>query len=499
MTFRLQFPYFIILLFVSIGFLFSVQCASPVLVAHPPSAGSPEVVKVASEEKSAVKSTADSQLSVPTKHHVRMKEVDFAAAFDSGAFDSAATSSIPAKHIIQPPALPAASLRYPSYQVQTNKVRVALLQNVPSAVAYSVGVIGFHSVHNDTLPLCRGRVALEARQNNSLTITGAWGTREFAMPCTLVSQNEYNFISLGEHGYRGSLIAVQERPGLLSIVNMLDVEDYIRGVVPLEIGKRSAAEIEALKAQAVAARTYTYKRIMLHQNPAFDLLGTISDQVYGGADVEDREADLAVKLTTDLVMTYNDTIIDAYYHSTCGGKTANVEDVWNKSRKDYLVSISDCDPQGRAYCKDSPLYAWEETWTPEKLTAILMQTYPSGNGGRQFSGTVQKISVDKRFDCGRVKTCTITTNTGSYECGGDQVRFIMRRNTADRSILRSSRFSVAAIGPQEIKISGTGYGHGVGMCQMGALGRAKAGQEFDRILRVYYSGVQLRTAVMAKN
>jgi len=364
---------------------------------------------------------------------------------------------------------------------------------------YSVGVMGFHGAKHDTLPFCRGRVTFEmAKNGRSVVVSGAWGTDGISLPCTVFTQNAYNFIDLGEHSYRGTLILAQEKQGAFTVVNLLGIEEYLRGVVPLEIGKRGESEIEAMKAQAIAARTYTYKRMSMHQNSLFDLLCTVSDQVYGGADVEYRYADLAIKLTENLILTYGDSVIDAYYHSTCGGKTANADDVWKKEHRDYLVSVTDEDSQGRIYCKDSPLFSWNETWSPSQLSSILVRQYPAAYQGNNFKGTVRGLAVDSRFPCGRVKWCVITTSEGKYGCGGDQARFILRRGTQDHPILRSARFEVNSVNAREVSITGTGYGHGVGMCQMGALGRARAGQSFEKILKAYYTGVQIRTAVVEK-
>jgi stage II sporulation protein D len=303
-----------------------------------------------------------------------------------------------------------------------------------------------------------------------------------------------NVIDVEENSYRGSIVISNEKKNYFSIVNSVDVEEYLRGVVPLEIGKLGNDAIEALKSQAIAARTYTYQRIREQVLNYFDLYSTTADQVYGGANVEYREADLAVRLTKNLVLVYNDSIARAYYHSTCGGRTANIEDVWsNKPYLPYLRTESDSDSSGIVYCRGSKQFKWEETWTREKFSQYVDKGLKVLNPNRDFRGLVKDIRITSKFDCGRIRTCRISADKWTYECGGDVIRSVFRRPLAGDPILRSAKFTVTN-GPGGVRISGTGYGHGVGMCQYGAIARAKCGQTFDTILKAYYRGIVICTA-----
>lgn len=419
------------------------------------------------------------------------QEIDFAEVFDSTAdscIDSSLLSDQP--HPIDDSTV--VSLRYPPYKVIKRPVRIVLQRNLISANFYTDGRLAVKTA-TTKFEITRGSFSISCTNKGGIAIQCLSGSRELSLPCTLIAENPSNLIKVQQNRYRDLIVLISEKSGTFSVVNHIDVEQYLRGVVPLEIGKRSEALIESLKAQAVAARTYTYKRMAERRKAPFDMTATVQDQVYGGADVEYRESDMAIKLTADLILVFGDSLVQAYYHSTCGGKTANIEDVWDKPQCGYLRSINDIDSVGRPYCRISPRFNWTEKWPSRDFFAAtrmnLEKMYP-GKGG-----ALSAISVKALFSCGRVKTCSFTGNGWNLDLGGDKLRFIIRRPDDGNSILRSANFKILSMDSKEIVISGVGYGHGVGMCQMGAIGRAECGQTFDTILKAYYSGVTICTAV----
>jgi len=161
--------------------------------------------------------------------------------------------------------------------------------------------------------------------------------------------------------YRGDLVFILGDSGLLA-VNVVSMDSYLRGVVPLEIGTRTAAEFAAVQVQAVAARTYSYTR--LTNSRAFDMYATVQDQVYGGVDAEKAQTDSAILTTRDVVIAYAGRPINAYYSSTCGGSTAGATEVWNdRADEPYLRPVSDKIPgTDRFYCDPSPRFSWTQTW-----------------------------------------------------------------------------------------------------------------------------------------
>jgi stage II sporulation protein D len=434
---------------------------------------------------------------------VRTRDVDFANAFDE---DGAPHRSTPAA--AQKPPTPAVySLRYPPIKAQRRPVRVLIKRGVKEAVAYSAASAQVYTP--DGSMSFRGRIHLDAAfgPQNTVTATVNNVKKELRLPCTLFVFSATNMLELGENAYRGAIIVAPDSTGAISLINALHVEDYLRGVVPLEIGSLSENELEALKAQTIAARTYTYKKMAQNADKLFDLASTVADQVYGGANAEAAAPDMAIRATKDLIIAYNNDIIDAYYHSTCGGTTANVEDVWGGESLPYLRSRSDSDKSGKTYCGQGGAFRWTETWSMNKLSNIIKQHAAEGNmtppknishgGGRgtpQEDWTVRRIEVRERLQCGRVKQVAIVTKIGEYTASGERARLVLRRNNAAQQALRSANFNNAVMANGEVIISGVGYGHGVGLCQVGAIARARAGESFEQILRSYYTDIAIRTA-----
>ena len=285
---------------------------------------------------------------------------------------------------------------------------------------------------------------------------------------------------------------VPEQGGFFCLENLVNVEDYLSGVVPLEVGKGGAEVVEAIKAQAVAARTYTYRKMIDNAAAAFDLNATVADQMYGGANAESALCSKAIRDTRGIVMTSHDSLIYAYYHSTCGGRTANIEDVWSKLPFSYLRSVNDENGWDGAFCSKSPSFAWEERWPIARLSTIVArfssETFPQN----ACSGDVRGVSIDSRFDCGRVRRCTVHTSKGDFSYGGDKIRFIFRRDLPGFPILKSSIITDVSLRDGNIVFKGKGYGHGVGLCQTGALGRARSGQNYLQILKAYYTGIDIK-------
>jgi stage II sporulation protein D len=385
------------------------------------------------------------------------------------------------------------SLRYPLYKISTRTVRVALAEKIPQVNLYSMGLVALHSKGRVFTPL-RGRIHFQKKTSEIISVENSGIVKDLFLPCTVFSVNQYNYIDFEEKSYRGSMVIANNLKNGLFLINMLDVEEYLRGVIPMELGKRGMEDLEALKAQAVAARTYTYKRIDERKTFLFDLYNSVNDQVYGGSSVEYREADLAIKMTLDLILTLNDSLIYTYYHSTCGGMTASIESVWpEKLPRSYLVAVSDTDPSGTAYCSMSTYFTWKERWQSNRFKGIVSKFLEDNciNKTGQVNLKDLNLRIIDRDKSGRIKTLLVEGVEWKRTVIGDKARYVLRRDAPAFTILRSSNFIIDSFTPKEILISGKGYGHGVGMCQMGAIGRARAGKSFDEILLAYYSGVQL--------
>jgi stage II sporulation protein D len=290
--------------------------------------------------------------------------------------------------------------------------------------------------------------------------------------------------------YRGQIVITATDSGLL-VVNQLPMDDYLRGVVPLEIGNRTAAEFAAVQAQAVAARTYAYKH--LDDSRAFDMYATVQDQVYGGVDAEKPQADSAITTTGDVVVLYNGQPITTPYHSTCGGSTAAVSEVWyNQSDQPYLRPVSDRIPgSDHFYCDPSPRFSWTQSFDGPGLRAV-MEKYLAAytNAPKAGAGRITDISEHGRTPSGRIAALTVQTDSGTYTLRGNDIRFVLRDPKG--AILNSTFFSftreTSGGEVSTLTVNGRGYGHGIGMCQWGAIGRARAGQNYRTILETYYPG-----------
>jgi stage II sporulation protein D len=302
-----------------------------------------------------------------------------------------------------------------------------------------------------------------------------------------------SFVQWNGKRYRGELVITAADSGLL-VVNRLSMDDYLRGVVPLEIGNRTAAEMAAVQAQAVAARTYAYKH--LNDARSFDMYATVQDQVYGGVDAETPLSDSAITTTRDVVVLYNGQPITTPYHSTCGGSTAAVSEVWyDQPDQPYLRPVSDRIPgTNNYYCDPSPRFSWTQSYDGAGLRAVMEKYLANYTSAPKTNlGRITDVREQGRTPSGRVAALTVQTESGSYTLKGNDIRFVLRDPKG--TILNSTLFSLSAASSggevSSLTVNGRGYGHGIGMCQWGAIGRARAGQNYRTILETYYPGTTI--------
>jgi stage II sporulation protein D len=297
----------------------------------------------------------------------------------------------------------------------------------------------------------------------------------------------------GRH-WRGELLVSAGEDGLV-VVNRIRMDDYLRGVVPLEIGTTALGDAAAVEAQAVTARSYAVTRLGDGRR-AYDLTATTQDQVYGGADAETAVSARAVSATAGLVLLYGGHVVNAPYHANCGGYTAEPEDAWRTGSEPYLQRVSDQIPgTARFYCDQAPRFRWTRTMDRDELRRAIgryVQRLPGGSGG---IGAVTNVAVTAVTPTGRVATLTVDTDRGRWALHGDEIRSALRSPAGE--LLYSTYFSLDVAagrgGVESLTLRGGGNGHGVGMCQSGAIGRARAGQDFRTILRTYYPGTTIGT------
>jgi len=312
----------------------------------------------------------------------------------------------------------------------------------------------------------------------------------------VVNVTERRFVVANGRRYRGRITITSGRGGL-TVVNRVNAESYIAGVVAPEIGARRPDEVAAVLAQAVVSRTFAVKNRGRWEAFGFDAYADTRDQVYLGVAVETEQAWDAVRKTAGQVLRYDGDVIDAYFHSTCGFSTAGVEEGFATSRtRPYLRPVSDDrgDGGGHYYCDISPRFRWREEWDGSKLRAILSRTLPtvtplSGDGMQRITD----VTVSRKTRSGRVGELRIVFERGDIRIPGPDVRAVLRPE-ADR-LLSSTAFQLTVTKTNgevtRVVAAGAGSGHAVGMCQWGAIGRARAGQDYRAILTTYFPGTKI--------
>jgi stage II sporulation protein D len=299
-------------------------------------------------------------------------------------------------------------------------------------------------------------------------------------------------VRINGRDYRGRFLLSATLTGV-SATNLLDVETYLQGVVGAEMGARSEPDLAALRAQAVISRTIALKAIGRWRIRGYDLVSTVADQAYAGIGFETPLSSQAVQETRGEVLLWQGQLIDGFFHSTCGGRTADGTEAFAGANRPYLRSIRDEDENGRPWCAISPRFRWRESWSGELLARTLSETLPQAGGPSQLAKSLRGIRVLDRTATGRVAHLELIGSRGNYTITGPVARLVFR--TADGSILRSANFNLQLTRSGErivqLVAEGSGAGHGVGMCQWGALARSRAGFSYPDILAAYFPGTDL--------
>ncbi len=301
----------------------------------------------------------------------------------------------------------------------------------------------------------------------------------------------------GRH-WRGRFKVFLSPRGRMTLATRVSLERYLLGVVPGEIGALRDSVLEAGRAQAIAARSYTLFYRGRRGAEGFDLYSSVEDQVYGPVESEKPLATRCVESTRGQVSLFGGEPIRANYCSTCGGITADVWEAWPTEPRGYLVGIADRGASGPDHCAQSPQYRWRETWPVDQFAATITrwaptQQVPLPPGGL---GEIRDVRVDARSRSGRVWRLRVVTSNGDVLIPAYSLRQVLRRPSGGDAILRSNLFKIAARreGGRVVEViaSGAGSGHGVGLCQTGALAMARAGAKAGEILAHYYAGTEVR-------
>lgn len=315
-------------------------------------------------------------------------------------------------------------------------------------------------------------------QTEQLTLRGGEQGLTLTFP-RLARKSNGAAMSSGDSGMEisvsGVVHLVRKGKGFL-VLNRVDLEEYVKGVVPAEVS--STWHPEMLKAQAVAARTYALYQQMLSATREYDVAATVQDQVYRGKQGIDAGILRAVEETRGLVVTYQGAPIYAAFSSTAAGLTEDAMNVWSKEYP-YLKGV-EC-----PFDLMSPYYQWKSSFKIDTLERGLRQ--------QGFSvGTIETMTPLSFSRGGRVAKLRILHSGGELVLRGEELR-----KAVGYTIIPSTQFAIESIG-RDVVLSGFGAGHAVGMCQWGAKELAELGYPFSTILQYYYPGTELQHMTLTK-
>lgn len=397
-----------------------------------------------------------------------------------------------------------AALPLGDYVARTSESEVTLTASEKVVVRASGDVVAIVNPDSEEMLFTSSEIRLEpAAPGNQLTLEQVpfgvgwwWESRE-------------------DRIYEGTLdLSINADKKLMAVLE-LPVEEYLRGVVPSEIGP--TAPEEALKAQAVAARSETMTALSerTYEGPGYDICADVDCQVFSGTNKRNGATDAAIKATRGIIMTYDGKPIPAYYASNCGGYSEDVANVWPGRDRGIPCWSARFDGPGEppadltqeaniqewvttepdVYCNpniytDLPdwtrkNFRWTVETSAEDLTKLVAE--------KKDIGRVLRIEPISRGPSGRMIEVRFVGENGEYTVGPELAIRQMWKPP-----LKSAAFVVETEGPEgrpeTFRMIGGGYGHGVGMCQTGAMARAHEGQDFRQILLHYYKDSELITA-----
>jgi len=301
----------------------------------------------------------------------------------------------------------------------------------------------------------------------------------------------------GRSGLYPGAIDITLGPAGIRVVERTDVETYIAGVVASEMP--ASFPLEAMKAQAVAARTYALYHLGSHSSEGADLCGRVHCQAYAGRPRPESRAARAAAETAGEVLVWNGLLLDAMYSAACGGSTATAWEVRQGKLLPYLRAQPDSsDPFGDSpYCARGHTITWMKRFTLAQADRFVSRNLDAVTGAPGLKpGRLESLRVIKPVSAARAQWLKVYTTKGVWQVRGDAIRWLFGDGRPGPEGLRSIAFEMsveedAAGRPSAFIFSGVGHGHGIGLCQWGARGRALDGQSARQILAAYYPGAVL--------
>jgi stage II sporulation protein D len=343
---------------------------------------------------------------------------------------------------------------------RASNIRVLLVEGFDTCL-----IDGVEEGDGLVIEVVQGELRLVSNQGNEqVLLRQGSGFRLKAVPA--------GFVQVNGRAYRGDVEAFVNPLGTPVVVNELPIEDYLRAVVPLELGPKLFPYTEALSTQAVAARTFAVVHLGTWASRGFDLFGDTRSQVYGGVAAEDKVSDKAIEQTRGQISTYKGKPIVSLYSSTCGGVTEAFDLIFQGKPIEYLQGGVSC------FDQDSKYYSWKKTIHLDEVQESL----------NRYAGVGRLVDLSPvaygRSE--RTVSMEFVGSEGTRVLKGNDIRFALGLRSNLITNLETVKGSDGYI--RQIQVRGRGWGHGVGLCQMGAVNLAQKGRTYDQILRHYYPG-----------
>ena len=293
------------------------------------------------------------------------------------------------------------------------------------------------------------------------------GKQEWVCQGLLIEPAKDRDLYLDDSRFRGTASIWKGKTGRLFAINKLDIEKYLYGVLHHEVAPWWP--MEALKAQAIAARTYAYYQVQVSKANDYDVKSSTSSQVYGGSTTERYRTKKAVDRTAGQILTFEGKVFPGYFHATCAGVTAAAEELWDIRLKPIGGGVK-CN-----FCRISPHYYWQ-TKVPLSTIEDKLKQY------NRPLGQILKIEPVTQTPSGRVGSLKLTGTLQEAVIAAKDFRVWIGGN-----VMKSTAFTVE-VKEDFAEFRGKGWGHGVGLCQWGALGQSLLGHSCQDILNFYYPG-----------
>jgi len=347
-------------------------------------------------------------------------------------------------------------------------VQIAIVRQAASATIVPVGQVLISQPGSKAKPLeWKGELTLRPREGGLRLADLRLKSETRLIPV------EGARIRVGYHLYRGALILRLDPGQTLTIVEEAAVEEYLEGVLPHEMDPDWP--LEALKAQAVVARTFTYANMSKFRKDGFDLTADTRSQVYKGMTGVNENVRAAVRQTRGEVLGWKGKLLRVYYHACCGGATTDAGAAWSGGEDIPRPLKGVRDP----WCSASPHMKWTVYFAWADLTAAISER-------RMLNGPLKSLRIGARDAAGYVRTFLARSGGESVE-----VKAAELRGSLGAGEMKSVRIKSLHTLSNGVEFLGAGSGHGVGLCQWGARLQSEKGRSYGQILKFYFPGSEL--------